>query len=137
DQPLSEGVLETRRFRAELDAIAEFNQTEAVVVRPAVNVAHSLAAGIRTAAEEQRANLLMLGWRADQSSSERLFGPPIDDLLRQPPCDVAVTRLQGDQPWRRLLLPVRGGPNTPLACDMALALADSSDAAITVLYATD
>src|SRR5688500_7916293 len=67
DQPLSEGVLETRRYRAELDAIAEFNQTEAVVVRPAVNVAHSLAAGIRTAAEEQRANLLMLGWRADQS----------------------------------------------------------------------
>ncbi|MFL5800420.1 MAG: glucosyl-3-phosphoglycerate synthase [Roseiflexaceae bacterium] len=137
EQPLSDGMLEARRTRAELDAIKAFTSDDSVSVRPIVNVAYALAAGIRTAAEEQHASLIMLGWQADHSSPERLFGPPIDDLLRQPPCDIAVARLHEGLPWRRVLLPVRGGPHTPLACDMALALADSQEAAITVLYASD
>jgi glucosyl-3-phosphoglycerate synthase len=87
--------------------------------------------------EEHHADLVLLGWQEDHSSSERLFGPPIDELLRTPPCDVVVARLQGDQPWQRVLLPVRGGPHTPLACNVAFALAESTNAAITVLYASD
>jgi glucosyl-3-phosphoglycerate synthase len=137
DQPLSDGMLEARRTRAELDAIQAFTSDDGVSVRPIITVAYTLAEGIYTAAEEHHANLIMLGWQADHSSPERLFGPPIDSLLRQPPCDIAVARLHDGQPWRRVLLPVRGGPHTPLACDMALALADSQAAAITVLYASD
>jgi glucosyl-3-phosphoglycerate synthase len=137
EQPLSDGVLEARRIRAELDAVAAFNGGEGAPVRTIVNVAHSLAEGIRTAAEEQRASMILLGWQAERSSAERLFGPPIDDLLRRPPCDVAVARLHDAAPARRVLLPVRGGPHTPLACDMALALAERHDAAITVLYASN
>ena len=137
DQPLSDGLLEARRVRAELDAIAAFTAADGITVRPMVNVAHALGAGIRTAAEEQQASLILLGWQEDRSSSERLFGPPIDDLLRSPPCDVAVVRLHDEGPWQRLLLPVRGGPHTPLACAIALALAELHNAAITVLYATN
>ncbi|MBK9714757.1 MAG: glucosyl-3-phosphoglycerate synthase [Kouleothrix sp.] len=137
DQPLSDGMLEARRIRAELDTLAAFDGGDSVPVRPIVNVAYSLADGIRTAIEEHGASMVLLGWRADRSSAERLFGPPIDDLLRQPPCDVAVARLHDDQPWKRVLLPVRGGPHTRLACDMALALAERNDAAITVLYASN
>ena len=151
DQPLSDGVLDARRIRAELDDVAAF-EGGGVPVRPLVNVAHSLYDGIRTAAEEQRASLVLLGWQADRSSAERLFGPPIDGLLRNPPCDVAVARLHepapgagqrrgadgsDGQPWRRVLLPVRGGPHTALACDVALALAEHGEAAITVLYASN
>jgi nucleotide-binding universal stress UspA family protein len=135
-QPLSEGMLETRRVRAAHDAIAEFGAIEAPV-RTVITVAHDLTEGIRTAAQEQRANLLLLGWQAEQSSSERLFGPPIDSLLRHPPCDVMVVRLMGDGQWRRILLPVRGGPHTPLACEVALALAERHEAGISVLYAAN
>jgi len=136
-QLLSDGVLETRRIRAELDTAGLLSNDDGVIVRPVVNVAHTLVDGIRTAAEEQHAGLILLGWQADNSSPERLFGPPIDDLLRQPPCDIVVARLHDDQPWRRVLLPVRGGPHTALAGELALALADRHDAAITVLYASD
>jgi glucosyl-3-phosphoglycerate synthase len=137
DQPLSEGMLDARRVRNELDAIVESYPVEDVVVRSLVNVAYSLEEGIRTASEEQGADLILIGWQEDRSSSERLFGPPIDDLLRDPPCDVVVMRLHDDQPWQRVLLPVRGGPHTQLACAIALALADQHDAAITALYASD
>lgn len=134
-RPLSDGVLETRRLRGELDALAK--QEEQVPLRVAVSVAREVSAGIRTAADEQRAGAILLGWQAERSSSERLFGPPIDDLLRDPPCDVIVARLQGERPVQRVLLPVRGGPHTPLACDVASALAEQSDAAITLLYAAN
>jgi nucleotide-binding universal stress UspA family protein len=137
NQSLSDGVLNARRIRSELDAVAVFNTSDPVQVRPTVVVAHSLGEGIRNAAEEQHADLVLLGWQEDESSSERLFGPPIDDLLRTPPCDVVVVRLHGEQRWQRILLPVRGGPHTPLACGVAFALADHADAAVTVLYASD
>ncbi len=139
DQPLSDGVLETRRARAELDelagALAEAEPDAPPAV--AITVAHTLAEGIRTTIQEQRADLLLLGWQDDRSSPERLFGPPIDALLRDPPCDVVVLRLGAEAAVPRVLLPVRNGPHTPLACDMALALANHHDAAITILYAHD
>lgn len=135
-QPLSEGMLETRRVRAAHDAIAELGAIQ-VPVRTVITVAHDLTEGIRTAAQEQRTNLILLGWQAEESSSERLFGPPIDSLLRHPPCDVIVVRLMGDDQWRRILLPVRGGPHTPLACEVALALAERRQAGISVLYAAN
>lgn len=137
DQPLSDGVLEARRLRAQLDALADASAQAGVAVRIAVTVAREPGAGIRNAVEEQRAGLILLGWQAERSSSERLFGPPIDDLLRDPPCDVVVARLQGDGRWQRVLLPVRGGPHTPLAVDIAAALAEQGDAAITLLYAAN
>ncbi len=135
-QPLSEGMLETRRMRAAHDTIAELGTIQ-VPVRTVITVAYDLTEGIRTAAQEQHANLILLGWQAEQSSSERLFGPPIDSLLRHPPCDVMVVRLMGDGQWRRILLPVRGGPHTPLACEVALALAERHEAGISVLYAAN
>lgn len=134
--PLSDGMLETRRLRATYAAITNAD-TLPVPVRSVITVAHDLTTGIRTAAEEQRADLILLGWQAARSSSERLFGPPIDGLLRQPPCDVVVVRLHSGTPWRRVLLPVRGGPHTALACDVALALAEQHAAEISVLYASN
>ncbi|GAB4212668.1 MAG: hypothetical protein OHK0022_48810 [Roseiflexaceae bacterium] len=137
EQSLSDGMLDARRVRAELDVLIAQHDAGDVSVQPAVHVAHAQAEGIATAAEEQHASLILLGWQDDRSSSERLFGPPIDTLLRYPPCDIAVARLHGDTAWTRVLLPVRGGPHTPLACDVALAVAERHDARITVLYASD
>jgi glucosyl-3-phosphoglycerate synthase len=137
DQPLSDAVRESRRARGELDSLAELSDTGGVPVWSTVNVGHTIADAIRTAVNEHQASLVMLGWQGDQSSSERLFGPPIDELLRQPPCDVIVARLRESQGWQRVLLPVRGGPHTALACDTALALAEPFDASITMLYASD
>lgn len=135
-QPHGAAVPETRRMRAELDSLFDGGAVS-VPVSSTVNVGHSIADAIRSAVQEQRAGLIVLGWQSDRSSSERMFGPPIDDLLREPPCDVIVTRLSANTPWKRVLLPVRGGPHTLLACDTALALAERDDAAITMLYASD
>src|SRR5690349_23724386 len=90
EQPLSDGLAEARQVRAELDEItnAQRDAEGAGWLSATVAVAHTLVDGIRTAVHELRADLLLLGWQADHSSHERLFGPPIDALLREPPCDV-------------------------------------------------
>lgn len=137
ERPMGETVPESRRLRAELDMLFDMDGERAVPFSSTVNVGHDLSEVIRSAAHEQRASLILLGWHAERSSSERMFGPPIDDLLREPPCDVVVARLAAQEHWKRVLLPVRGGPHTPLACETALALAERSDAAITMLYASD
>jgi glucosyl-3-phosphoglycerate synthase len=137
DRSLSDGHQEARRYRGELDGIEAFRSNEPVETRTIVHVDHSAANAIATAVHEEAADLVVLGWQEELSSPERLFGPPIDVLLRHPPCDVVVVKLRGSDRWQRVLLPVRGGPHTPLACETALALAEAHDAAITVLYATD
>ena len=130
-------VPESRRLRADLDTLFTHDAESGVAVSSTVTVGNSLVEVIRSAAADQRASMVLLGWQAGNSSSERMFGPPIDDLLREPPCDVVVARLAAETDWKRVLLPVRGGPHTPLACDAALAIAERNDAAITMLYASD
>jgi nucleotide-binding universal stress UspA family protein len=135
-QPLSDGMLETRRLRAALDGLVASVQGQDAI-RIAVNVARSQVEAIRTAAWEQKANLILMGLPANQSSPERLFGSPIEDVLLEAPCDVVVARLQRETPWQRLLLPVRGGPHTRLARETAQALAEYYDATVSLLYASD
>ncbi len=134
---LGDGMLDARRYRGELDIIPNFHSARPIATRTTVRVGHSTAEAILTAVQEEKIDLILLGWQEEFSSPERLFGPPIDMLLRHPPCDIAVVKLGNDTNWRHVLLPVRGGPHTPLACDTALALANWHNASITVLYATD
>ncbi len=136
DRPLSDGAREAPRLRAELDALAR-RAAETASIRTAVSVTHDLTAGIRTAVNEHAAGVIMLGWQADQTPSERFFGPPIDALLRNPPADIVLARLKDDGPWPSVLLPVRGGPHTRLAYDVACALADQHNSTISLLYAAN
>jgi glucosyl-3-phosphoglycerate synthase len=136
ERPLSDGAREAPRLRAELDALAR-TTPEGLGIRIAVSVARDLASGIRTAVSEHDAGLIMLGWQADQTPSERFFGPPIDELLRDPPADLVLARLKDDGPWPRVLLPVRGGPHTRLAYNVACAIADQYNSTISLLYAAN
>jgi nucleotide-binding universal stress UspA family protein len=137
EAPLSDGVTPARLLRGELDAIAEFRTQSPVPVRSSVRVAHSMLDAIHAAVEAESVDVVMLGWQEEHSSPERLFGQPIDQLLRVPPCDVVIVKLGSAPNWRHILLPVRGGPHTQLACETAIALAELHDGDISVLYAAN
>lgn len=137
ESPLSDGVVSARHLRASLDAVAEFNAQQPVPVRSSVRVAHDTTDAIHAAVDAEGVDVVVLGWQEERSSPERLFGPPIDTLLRVPPCDVVVVKLGISSEWRHVLLPVRGGPHTQLACDTAIALANLYDGDISVLYAAN
>jgi nucleotide-binding universal stress UspA family protein len=134
DQPLSAGVVPAQRRREELNQLSMRLQ---VPLRTAVRVARSWYEGIHDAVCEERADLLLVGWPGEAFSPERLFGPPIEQLLATPPCDLLVVKHSASSAVRRILLPTTGGPNLPLSSDVATALADLADGTVTVLLATD
>lgn len=132
EQPLSAGTVLAQRLREEL----RLKRDLLAPVRTVVRVARSTEAAIRDAAREEGADLLFLGWHGAAFATERLFGPPLEQLLARPPCDLIVIK-QGEAPARRILLPTRGGPHLSLGSQVAAALAEANDGAITVLYATE
>ena len=85
------------------------------------------AAQILAAAEDDPADLILLGWRGDPGGGRYLLGRTLDPVVQQAPCDVAVVRAGhgrelGDEMEQieRILVPAAGGPNAALAIDLAL-----------------
>jgi glucosyl-3-phosphoglycerate synthase len=133
-QALSDGVVPAQRLREELN---QLTLRLDVPLRTKVGVGRSLYDGICGAVREEQADLLLIGWQGGAFSPERLFGPPIEQLLAAPPCDLLVVKQTTPTPARRILLPTTGGPNLALSSDVATALADDADGSVTILFATD
>ncbi len=134
ERPLTDGQAPARRMREELGRYA--GSTE-VPVRVIVRVARSAHEGIREAVREEQAELLLVGWQGAAFSPERLFGPPIEQLLASPPCDLVIVKQGATPDLRSILLPTTGGPNLALSSEVAAALAEELDGSVTVLFATD
>lgn len=139
---LSEAAATASQSRQTMDYfLAARGQTHARV-KTVVRVAREIWEGIWETVDQEKIDLLFLGW-----SSETLPQTAVDSLTHQrlsnPPCEVVVVRpgtdLIGPQGWqmvRRVLLPVRGTPQDALALRLSLALAEITQASITLLHAT-
>ncbi|MDY6875367.1 MAG: DUF389 domain-containing protein [Chloroflexota bacterium] len=112
-----------------------------VLVRPGRDASATILETVRAGPPD----LLLLGWRGSPGRGRYLLGSTLDPVIRYAPCDVAVARANNDpgEPSgqglakdlnhvRRVLVPAAGGPNAPLALEMALNL--SPDAQVTALY---
>ncbi len=76
-----------------LDAAAEIADAAEVPVRTETRVNHSIASGIVRASTETRAELILMGWDARRSLSNRAFGSIIDQVLGRTSVPVLVSRL--------------------------------------------
>ncbi|RME47354.1 MAG: DUF389 domain-containing protein, partial [Caldilineae bacterium] len=98
------------------------------------------ARAILDRARTDHPDLLLVGWRRRDTTIRYLTGGTLDTILRQAPCDVAVVRAPADWPpvplpgveRLSILLPFAGGPNAPLAMDIALRLAPHAE--VTALF---
>jgi len=139
---LSEAAAKASRSRQTLSRfLANRGQTTAQV-KTVVRVAREVWEGIWETVEQEEVDLLLLAWRSD-ALPETAVGDLIDPRLAAPPCNVVVVHpaaeLAGPKGWqevRSILLPVRGGPHSALALRMAQALAEFTNATITLLHAT-
>lgn len=105
-----------------------------VEVRTLVRVSTQVWRGIVQAAEEEGANLIMLGWKGWTGSSEAVFGTTVDDVIINAPCDIVIVKQPGLRAVRRVLVPVRGGPHAVLAARLATQIAGHWDARVTALH---
>ncbi len=98
-----------------------------------VRVSRQVWQGIRDAAREESANLLLLAWKGSTTTPNAIFGTTIDEIVKDPPCDIAMVKPHSMGNCKRILLPVRGGPHAALALRLAVVLAERYDATVTAL----
>ncbi|TME17663.1 MAG: glucosyl-3-phosphoglycerate synthase [Chloroflexi bacterium] len=124
-----------RRYRRLLQRINALEAEAAPSFGVEVRVAHDVAQGIREAAYERHADLLVLEWpglaiRPGVSSV-------IANLVSDPPTDLVLVRPDPDGVPRDIdsvLVPVRGGPSARLALQTAEAVAYAYGARVTAMH---
>jgi len=134
DMSLSEGAGDALDSRAALDEISDLITDKRVEFKPLVRVARRLSEGIVESVAAESADLLILPWKGSASDDTLLFGRTIDRLVEAPPCNVIVARVSQLESWKKILLPVRGGPYAEFALQIVNQLASSLGAEITVLH---
>ncbi|MFN6465354.1 MAG: chloride channel protein [Nostoc sp. DedVER02] len=97
-----------------------------------IRVTHDVAQAILETINEKHIDLILMGWKGNTSTPGRIFGSVVDNIIRQATCEVVLVKL-GKTPqspipiapspqFNRWLVPMAGGPNSPLAIKLLPAL---------------
>lgn len=133
DVSLSYGAAAARTLRQRLMELAAAHPEVPLRVRPRIRVSHTPWEEVLHFLQSNRVSLMLLPWDGDPEG--RMLGAPLVQVLQEAPCDLLLVRGPIRAPWQRILLPVRGGPYTQLAVEVALALAEAWDGQVTLLHA--
>jgi len=138
-RPIAQSVTIARRYRSLLQRITELETRVEDRFGVLVRVAGSISQGVREAAFENSADLILLEWPG--LGSHRPSDRNIEDLVADPPSDLLLVRLDptggGVRSADGVLVPVRGGPSARLALRAAAALAGSRRVPVTALHVHD
>lgn len=134
EDSVSDSLGAARRARVALDQLHERLR---IPFRSRVRVARSWSEGIYETVFDEQGSLLIIGLPTPQLPIERLFGPPIDTLFAEPPCDLIVLKLEATRPGSRVLLPTNDGPHLSLSYEIAHAITELNDGQVTLLHIKD
>ncbi len=89
------------------------------------------ARGIVSAIRQKRVNMLIMGWHGLHVQGFHL-GSTVDPVLETAPCDVVMLKnCGGNKRYKKILVPLAGGPNSAMALEMAGILADPDEGEVT------
>jgi glucosyl-3-phosphoglycerate synthase len=131
---LSEVASLVRAYRTMLRYIPPENDAN-VEVRTEVRVAREIWQGIVDQVHEDHSDLLLLHWKGFTNTPGKVYGTTLDELMRNPPCDIALARFSTlPSTPKNILLPVRGGSYSNLALHFAANLVQTWHAGLTALH---
>jgi APA family basic amino acid/polyamine antiporter len=90
----------------------------------------NIARGIISALKEKKIDMIIMGWHGQPRSRLFRLGSTVDVVLERAPCNVVILRGVGNREFKRILVPLRRGPNSALALEVASVLAEKYDAEI-------
>ena len=118
-----EGLVETMLYLAPLFPIST-----------TIRYCRSVARGIISAVREKRINMLVMGWHGEHRAEAYNLGSTVDPVVERCPCDVVVLKgCGGNRTFRRVLVPLAGGPNGAFALEIARILADDREGEIVAM----
>ncbi len=126
-------------------------QDMGVPSHPITRLARSIPEGIIDTATEESCDLVLMSWPIKTSSQEDGMSSVLSRVARNVTCDVVVVAYRPDEvsdrgqrgsedsqpkPIKKILVPTAGGPNAPLAIQLALLLAGELEASVGSVYIT-
>lgn len=134
DLALTHGAVPARMHRQLLGRLRRVGTSPSVELRTVVRVSRQVWQGIVEAAQEERADLILLGWKGSADARDEIFGATIDQAVKKAPCDIAVVSRLSTACCRRVLVPIRGGPHAALAMQLGVGLAERSGGLVSALH---
>ena len=111
-----EGMVETKLY---LDPIFS--------VTTAMRYCRNVARGILSAVRDHRTDMLILGWHGQPHRRTFKLGSTVDPIIERCPSRVVMLKdCGGDRVFNRVLVPVGGGPYSPMAMEIAAILAETN-----------
>jgi len=100
-------------------------------INTTIRYCRNAARGIVSAVRQKKVDLLIMGWHGKPRSYGFSLGSTVDPIIERAPCNVVILRDGGQQSFKRILVPVAGGPNGAFALEMASILIDKEEGKIT------
>jgi amino acid transporter/nucleotide-binding universal stress UspA family protein len=132
--PLQEGLKYVERQMPGIELAQSYASSHNSQVRADVRVAHRVETGIVSAADQNQADLIMMGWKGYTSTGERIFGEVLDRVVNRCNCDIAVVKIRGEGEFNRILLPTAGGPHAEYAAELIEPIVKETGAEVTACY---
>ncbi len=132
--PIQEGMKYIHHRMPLLRTAQAYAQEHGMRVVSDIRVAHRVEEGILSAADDERADLVVMGWKGYTTTRERIFGEIIDRVVNRVKGDIAVVKLMENPSFRRILLPTAGGPHTELAAELLEPIVAAHNAEVTACY---
>ncbi len=99
-----------------------------------IRYCRNAARGIVSAVREKKVDMLIMGWHGQHRARHFMLGSTIDPIIERSPCDVVMLKdCGGNRQFKRILVPVAGGPNSALAMEIASILADPDEGEIVAM----
>ncbi|WP_201770284.1 universal stress protein [Methanococcoides methylutens] len=100
-----------------------------------IKVGRNASDSILDTIEEEKPDMLIMGWRGRTFRRDFVLGSTLDPILLKASCDVVIARFGPGKSLRKvrnILLPTAGGPHASLAAELARDLAVAENANVTM-----
>ncbi len=103
-------------------------------VSTTIRYCRSIARGIVSAVREKKIEMLIMGYGGRGSAYGFQLGRTIDPVVERSSCDVVIFKNGTNQTYRKILVPVAGGPNSEFALEVASVLLEKEGGRIVAFY---
>ena len=135
--PAHEGMRFVHHKTSLLKKAVDYGNEQGVETRSAIRIAHQIWDGILHAAQDEKATLILMGWKGYTTTHDRIMGEVTDKVVRHAPCDLITVKLMGDRPIHRILITTAGGPHATLAAEFVGIYQDADEYDVTCCYAVE
>ncbi len=120
------------RERQILELANSCAQSYKIPVTSLVRVGHDSARAILETARERQCDLIVLGWKGYTSTSRKILGNVVDDVVNHARCDIMLLKQVENRPLKKILLPTAGGEHARCAEKYAASIIHSHNGLVTV-----